>query len=153
MTIKELSSSPGMLPMFARAGASMVPLASRLPFVSGGGKEIPDLTLVLKDVKVDRERLAAYDRVCDFTLSDSLPPTYPHMLAFPLQLSLMTDGSFPFPAIGLVHIYNEIRQHRAIRSSERLDIKVWSDPVAPHPKGKQFALRTEVRSGDALVWE
>ncbi len=112
--VKELSSSPGMLPMFARAGASMIPFASRLPFlgVGGGGDEIPDLTLVLNDVRVDQDRLAAYDRVCGFTLSDALPPTYPHMLAFPLQLSLMTDGSFPFPAIGLVHIYNRIVQHR-----------------------------------------
>jgi hypothetical protein len=72
-----------MLPMFARAGAAMIPGASRLPFVGGGAREIPDLTLVLGDVSVDRERLAAYDRVCGFTLRDSLPATFPHMLAFP----------------------------------------------------------------------
>jgi hypothetical protein len=153
MPVKELSSSPGMLPMFARAGASMVPLASRLPFVGGGGKEIPDLTLVLKDVEVDPDRLAGYDRVCGFTLSDSLPPTYPHMLAFPLQLSLMTDGSFPFPAIGLVHIYNRIVQHRTLRLNEPLTIKVRATSLEPHPRGRQFSLLTEVTVGDELVWE
>ncbi len=68
---------------------------------------------------IDRERLAAYDRVCGFSLSDELPPTYPHMLAFPLQLALMTDPSFPFPAIGLVHIYNRIVQHRPVQAGER----------------------------------
>jgi acyl dehydratase len=147
MAVKELQSSPGMLPMFARAGASMLPLASRLPFIGGGGKEIPDLTLVLNDVEVDRDRLASYDRVCGFSLSDSLPATYPHMLAFPMQLSLMTDGSFPFPAIGLVHIYNRIVQHRPIQLGETLSISVRATPVEPHPRGRQFSLLTDVRVG------
>jgi hypothetical protein len=69
--------------MFARAGAAVVPGATRLPFVAGGGGEVPDLTLVLDDVGVDRERLAAYDRVCGFDVSDELPATYPHVLSRP----------------------------------------------------------------------
>src|SRR5689334_16041847 len=126
MATRELHSSPGMLPMFARAGAGLIPGASRLPFLGGGGREIPDLTLVLGDVEVDRDRLAAYDRVCGFSLRDTLPATYPHMLAFPLHLALMTDSSFPFPAIGLVHIANQITQHRPIRLSEPVSLKVWA---------------------------
>jgi hypothetical protein len=155
MAVRELKSAPSMLPMFARAGAAMVPGASRLPFVGGGGggRGIPDLTLVLPDVAIDRDRLAAYDRVCGFSLSDELPATYPHMLAFPLQLALMTDGSFPFPAIGLVHIYNRIVQHRPIHASERLSLKVWAGPLEPHPRGQQFSLLSEARVGDELVWE
>ncbi len=153
MAVRELGSSPGMLPMFARAGVSMVPGASRLPFIGGGGREIPDLTLVLDDIETDRERLAEYCRVCGFDVSDVLPPTYPHMLAFPLQLSLMTDGSFPFPAIGLVHILNRIVQHRPIDAGERLSLRVCASPVEPHPRGQQFSLLTEARVGEELVWE
>jgi acyl dehydratase len=153
MPEKELSDSPGMIPMFVRAGAGLIPGASRLPFVSGGGRELPDLTLVLNDVHTDRDRLARYDRVCRFDVSDALPPTYPHMLAFPMQLSLMTDGSFPFPAIGLVHILNEIVNHRPIRASEELQIKVWATNLRDHPRGQQFDLKSEVRSSGELVWE
>jgi MaoC like domain len=153
MATRELHSSPSMLPLFARAGAAMVPGASRLPFVGGGGRDVPDLTLRLTDVAVDADRLTAYDRVCGFRLRDVLPPTFPHILAFPLQLSLMTDPAFPFPAIGLVHIYNRITQHRAIGSSERVQLDVWATPVEDHPRGKQFSLRTEVRAGDEVVWE
>ena len=120
MAVRELSSSPDMLPLFARAGVSMVPGASRLPFIGGGGREIPDLTLVLDDVTTDRERLEAYNDVCGFSDVGTLPPTYPHMLAFPLQLALMTDGSFPFPAIGLVHILNRIVQHRPVAAEAGL---------------------------------
>jgi MaoC like domain len=156
MPTRELSSSPSMLPLFARAGAAMIPGASRLPFVGvggGGGGDVPDLTLQLADVAIDPDRLTAYNRVCGFDLRDTLPATYPHILAFPLQLSLMTDSSFPFPAIGLVHIYNRITQHRAIRTTERLHIEVTATSLEDHPRGRQFSLRSEARVGDEVVWE
>lgn len=155
MATRELSSSPNMPALFARAGAAMVPGASKLPFVGGGGggRDVPDLTLTLNEVAIDGERVTAYDRVCAFGLSDTVPVTYPHILAFPLQLSLMTEPSFPFPAIGLVHIHNRITQHRPIRSSERLNLKVWATPLEDHPRGRQFSLRSEARVGDELVWE
>ena len=153
MDTRELHGSPSMLPMFARAGLAMIPGASKLPFVGGGGRDVPELTLRLTDASIDADRLSAYNRVCGFDLRDTIPATYPHILAFPLQLSLMTDPSFPFPAIGLVHITNRITQHRAIRSTEKLQIKVWATPLTDHPRGKQFSLLSEVRVGDELVWE
>jgi acyl dehydratase len=153
MAERELRGAPSMLPMFARAGASMIPGASRLPFLGGRGREVPDLTLSLADVQTDRARLADYDRVCGFTLREVLPPTYIHMLAFPLHLALMTDGRFPFPAIGLVHIANRLVQHRPVGAGELLGLKVWADPIQYHPRGRQFTIRTEARAGDELVWE
>jgi MaoC like domain len=152
-SIRELSSPPGTLGLFARAGAALVPGASRLPFVSGGGSQMPDLTLVLKDVHVERDRLAAYNRVCGFSLRDELPPTYPHVLAFPLHLALMTDGSFPFPAVGLVHIANKIVVHRPLRASEVVSLRVRAGELSEHPRGRQFPLLTEVFVGEELVWE
>jgi acyl dehydratase len=152
---KVLSSSPGMLPLFARAGAAMIPGASKLPFVGGGGRsdDVPDLTLKLEDVRIDRDRLAAYNRVCKFPLRDQLPPTYPHILAFPLHLKLMTDGRFPFPALGLVHISNELVQRRPVRVTEELEISVRATPLEPHPRGRRFTLRSEARVDGELVWE
>jgi hypothetical protein len=153
MPTQELRSSPSMVGLFYRAGLAMVPGASRLPFVAGRGEAIPQLTLALNDVRVERDRLAAYDRVCGFSLGNTLPATYPHMLAFPLHLALMTDGRFPFGAIGLVHIANEITQHRPIRAEEPLSIRVWATQLEPHPRGRQFTIRTAVSAGGELVWE
>jgi acyl dehydratase len=150
-----LSSSPAMLPLFARAGAGMLPGPSRLPFLGRGAgpAELPDLTLVLDPVAVSRDRLAAYDRVCGFPLRDTLPATFIHVLAFPLQLALMTDSSFPFTALGLVHIANRIVQHRPVRVDEQLRIRVSAAALEPHPRGAQFTLRSEARAGEELVWE
>jgi acyl dehydratase len=153
MAVRELDSLPGMMAMMARAGAGAIPGASRLPFLAGGGGDVPDLTLVLNDVEIDPDRLASYARVCGFSLRDSVPSTYPHILAFQLHMALMTDASFPFPAIGLVHIYNRITQRRPIRLGERLSLRVWPTPIELHPRGRQFSLRTEARAGDELVWE
>jgi acyl dehydratase len=154
MADRELRQAPGMAGLFARAGLAMLPGVSHLPVVGGQrAADVSDQVLVLSDVEVDRDRLAAYDRVCGFTLRPVLPATYPHMLAFPLHLTLMTDPSFPFPAIGLVHIYNRITQHRPLATSEALTLRVWAEPIEPHPRGKQVTVRTEARVGDELVWE
>jgi acyl dehydratase len=145
-----------MLKLFARAGVGMIPGAGRLPLIGGGGgrsAEIPSLTLSLPHATVDRDRLTAYCRVCGFRLSDTLPATYPHMLAFPLHLALMTDPSFPFGAIGLVHISNEISQHRPLRADETLALRIWPTQLEPHPRGRQFSIHTEATVDGEVVWE
>ncbi|MBJ7348199.1 MAG: hypothetical protein JHC87_06480, partial [Thermoleophilaceae bacterium] len=91
--------------------------------------------------------------VCEFTMRDTLPTTYPHMLAFPLHMALITDPKFPFPAIGLVHIENSITQHRPVHVTEKLSLTVRATPLEAHAKGRKFSILTEARVGDELVWE
>jgi acyl dehydratase len=151
---RTLDSSPSILPLYARAALPMIPGASLLPFVPGGGGEIPDgLELELSGVSANPEDVAAYARVCGFALRDQLPPTYPHMLAFPLQMAVMSDGSFPFGAVGLVHVENSIAQKRPIGIEEEMTIRVQPTKLQPHPKGKTFSLETEVLAGGEVVWQ
>jgi acyl dehydratase len=151
---KTLDSSPSILPLYARAALPMIPGASLLPFVPGGGGEIPDgLDLELAGVTADPAEVAAYGKVCGFALRDQLPPTYPHMLAFPLHMAVMSDGSFPFGAVGLVHVENSITQVRPIGIDEEMTIRVRPTKLRPHPKGKTFSLETEVLVDDEVVWE
>ena len=53
MATRTLDSSPSILPLYARAAAPMIPGASLLPFIPGGGGEIPDLDLRLEGVVAD----------------------------------------------------------------------------------------------------
>ncbi len=153
MANRTLDSPPSILPLYARAAAPMIPGASLLPFVPGRGKEIPEIELTLPRVSADAEQVAAYSRVCGFALRDTLPPTYPHVLAFPLQMAVMADGSFPFGAVGLVHVENSITQQRSIGIGEELEIKVKATKLKPHPKGRTFSLQTKVKAGNRIVWE
>jgi acyl dehydratase len=153
MPTRTLERSPSVLPLYARAAAPLIPGASRLPFFPGGGGEIPELDLSLEKVAADPDAVAAYARICGFSLRDHLPSTYPHLLAFPLHMTVMADGGFPFGAVGLVHVENRIEQHRPIGLGEELTIRVRPTKLQPHPKGRTFSLLTEVHSGREKVWE
>lgn len=150
--VEKLSGPPGSLGLYGRAALGGVPGASLLPFVGGRGDSLPDVELRLEGVEVDRDRLAAYGDVCGFPLRDTLPATYPHVLAFPLQMKLMASGDFPFPLLGLVHLDNSITQRRPIGAGERLDLSVRAEDLRPHPKGRAFSLIAEARVGEELVW-
>jgi hypothetical protein len=157
MATRELSSPPSLTSLYpkALAGSTVQPVLGHLPGLGGRFKrrrELPEDELVLTDTKIDRDHLREYDRVCGFTLRDKLPATYPHMLAFPLSMQLMTDGSFPFPVIGLVHIANRIEQLRPIRDDERLTVRVRTEDLAEHERGTQFVIAAEAEGSDETVW-
>ena len=135
----------------ALAGAGRSAL-SRLPGLGGGEAKLPDGELVLREAEPDRDRLVAYDRVCGFPLRDVLPPTYPHLLAFPLSMQLMTSSEFPFPVIGLVHVRNRIEQRRPLVVEEPLEVRVRTEDLRPHDRGSQFDVVAEARSGNEPAW-
>jgi len=153
MRHRTLTRSPSILPLYARAAAPLIPGASLLPFVPGRASEMPDVELTLPDVAADTDVVAAYAKVCGFTLRDTLPATYPHVLAFPLHMALMADGSFPFGAIGLVHVENRIVQRRPIALGERLTLRVRATKLEPHPKGRTFSIVSRAHVGREQVWE
>jgi hypothetical protein len=156
-TDRTVEGQPGALPTMLKAALPVLPGINLLPGVGKKGGELPDLTLHREDVEVDADHVAAYARVCGFEPTQTLPFTYPHMLAFPLHMAIMTDSSFPFPAIGTVHVGNKITQHRRIAPSERLDVTASAVNLRAHAKGRVFDLVTTVSTagpgGGETVWE
>jgi acyl dehydratase len=153
-----LDAMPSLAPLYARAGLGAVPgsgLLARLPLFPGAvrGDELPAGRLGVDAVGADREAVARYCRVCGFTVRDALPPTYPHVMSFPLQMELMASPAFPFPLLGLVHLDDAITQHRPVAAGERLDFEVGATDLRAHRRGLAFSLVVEARSGDELVWE
>ncbi len=153
MAVEELDSPPSLSALYPRAlTGAVTELPRKLPGLRRGEPELPDLEYAVQDVEIDRDHLAHYDRVCGFRVRDQLPPTYPHMVAFPLQMKVMTDGSFPFPVMGLVHIENRIEQRRWIGAGEKLDFKVRAENLREHDRGLQFDLVAAASVGDDAVW-
>jgi acyl dehydratase len=155
MTDRTIEGQPSALPTMLKAALPVLPGVNLIPGIRKSGSALPDLTLHRKGVEIDAAHVAAYAGVCGFEPSQTLPFTYPHMLAFPLHMGIMTDSSFPFPAIGTVHVGNRITQHRPISPTERLDVAASAVNLRPHPKGRVFDLVTTVTTadGDETVWE
>ena len=133
----------GLMPLYVKAAVGSIgPRASVLP----------DGERSREGVSVDRGHLADYARVCGFPVEDALPPMYPHVLAFPLQVELMAGRDFPLPLPGLVHIGNTINVHRQIDAAEPLDVRVHAERFVAHPKGAQVDLVTRVDADGEPVW-
>lgn len=116
----------------------------------GRGEGLPS-ELLTREVTVDPDHLADYAHLCGFTLRDELPPTYPHVLAFPLHMALLAKA--PFSAVGVVHIANRIVQQRPLRLGEALTLTARCEGFEPHRRGRTFDFVTEARVGGELVWQ
>lgn len=145
MSNVELKSAPGAAGLYAKAAIGMTPLAGTRK------KELPQSVVSLGAQPVDLDKLAAFGRVCEHTLTGSLPSIYFNVLSMPLQLKLMTEGGFPFPVIGLVHVQNRIVQHRRVDAAEPLGLAVRAENLRPHAKGRQFDVISEATVGEEVV--
>ena len=144
METTELDSAPSLASLYARAMIT--------PVLPGGDDELPDNRLVLHGAEVDERHVAAYSRVCGFGVRSEVPGTYPHVLAFPLHMSLMTERSFPFSVLGLVHVGNRIDVLAPIAVGARLDLGVWTEKLRPHRRGRQFDIVAEADVDGTTVW-
>lgn len=114
--------------------------------------ELPGRSLSRRDVRADRAHLAAYGRVCGFPLGETLPATFPHVLAFPLAMRLMSAADFPFPVVGIVHVANRITVHRPVPAHSTMDLSVGAADLRPHPRGRQFDVTATATVDGEVVW-
>jgi acyl dehydratase len=140
----DLSAPPSLLPLYAKAAVT-TPLHR-------GGDSLPDSVYTLSDRPIDPDHLAAFQQVCGHRVTDVLPPTYLHILAFPLSVALMTERSFPFPLVGMVHVANSITLTRPVRADEVVSLEVRADDLRPHPAGRQFDLLAAATVDGERVW-
>mgnify|MGYP000153267483 CR=1 FL=1 len=108
-----LSKTPNILALLSRAA---------LPKRASEGA-ISQWSVNLKGVKADAHLLRQYSNVCGFTSKSHMPASFPHIMAFPLHMKLLTDPTFPLPLLGLVHVKNHITQHRQHDFNEIFDIE------------------------------
>ena len=135
----------GMLNM-ARAAAGALPFVPR-------GDRLPDRTLTVDDVAIDRSNVAAYAAITGLRYGDAVPLTYPFALTFPTVMELITGFDFPFSAMGAVHVENSITAHRPISVSATVGIRVHAENLREHRKGLLVDVLTDVHVGNETAWQ
>lgn len=116
------------------------------------GRQLPTQGLRCR-IAVDARHLRRYHQVCDLPEDGYLPPAYPHILAFALQMQLLTRRDFPFPLLGLVHLENRIRVLRPLGAVGAVRISVQLADLQPHDKGAVFSILTHLEDSLGLLWE
>ena len=141
------------LPPVLKAALPSIPVLNQLP----GVRKDPtaDLASVVetRTAVIEASDVAAYAKVCQFPAKDTIPLPFPHMLAFPLHMAILTSPAYPFPAIGSVHVDNVITSHRPLHVGETLEIAVHAVGPRDHAKGTVVDFVAHARVGDELVWE
>lgn len=106
-----------------------------------------------REAVLEAQAIEAYARLCGFSPEQGVPITWPHILSFPLQMRIMLGADFPYPAVGLVHVHNRIRQTARIEAGQRLNLTTRVGSLLAHDKGQAFALTTEATRDGQTVWE
>ncbi|NUV87675.1 hypothetical protein G6W61_15865 [Streptomyces sp. KAI-26] len=147
---------------------SLVRGAVTSPFRRAGRPDatLPAERLTLPAAPAAPGPLAAYRTICGFPEAGDrggagpgdagpgvLPLTYPHVLAFPLAMRLMTGRGFPLPVVGLVHTWFEACGHRAVRADETIQLTLYAEELTAHRRGTEVTMVTEARVDGELVWE
>ena len=154
MSAKQLNGQPGGLSTLIKAALPVVPGVNQLPGIKkASAKNFTGLSYARTGVEATRSDVDAYSAVCGFPRKDTVPLPYPHMLAFPLHMAIMSDPAFPYPAIGMVHLENTITARRAIAVGEVLDLTTAVVTPRAHAKGVLLDFVTTVTSGGEVVWE
>ena len=141
-----------MVGTLLKAALPSIPVVNQLPGVRKTGGD-PSVLREVRTATVTREHVSAYAAVCGFPVKDTAPLTFPHVLAFPLHMAVMTSSEFPFPAIGTVHLANSITQHRPVEVGETLQVEVHTSSVRPHPKGRAVDFLAVASVDAEPIWE
>jgi acyl dehydratase len=138
-------TQPSGLKNMLRAAAGALPLVPR-------DDRLPDRTISIDDLPIDRTHVAAYAAVTGLRYGDTVPLTYPFALAFPTLMSLVTAFDFPFAAIGAIHTGNHITQYRPITVTDTVGIKVHAENLREHRKGLLVDLVSDISVGNEKAW-
>ncbi|MGI9163602.1 MAG: MaoC/PaaZ C-terminal domain-containing protein [Mycobacterium sp.] len=129
-----------------RAALGSLPLIPR-------GDRLPEKTLTVDDVTIDRTNVAAYAAVTGLRYGDSVPLTYPFVLTYPMVMELVTGFDFPFAAVGAVHMENRITRYRPISVTDVLRVAVHADNLREHRKGLLVDVISRVSVGTDPAWD
>lgn len=129
----------------ARAAVGALPLIPR-------GDVLPTRVAGVDDLPIDRANVAAYAAVTGLRYGENVPLTYPFALTFPTAMELLTAFDFPFPAMGAVHVENQITAYRPIAVTDTVGVKVRAENLREHRKGMLVDLVTDVSVGNEVAW-
>lgn len=129
----------------------LIAAAGTLPFIPRAD-HLPNKTLAVPELAIDRSHVAAYAAVTGLRFGDAVPLTYPFVLTFPTVMALITGLDFPFSAMGSVHVDNQITRFRKIAVTDTVNVNCHAENLREHRKGLLVDVLTDVGVGNEPAW-
>lgn len=144
--VRDLAEVPSFPAVYA---AALDPRSAR----RGSRREptLPEVAYRVGGVRLDAERARDFDHLMGGPATDLVHPGVLHVLAFPVSLALMARRDFPFALLGLVHLRNQVLQHRPVRVGERVDVECRVRDLRPHRKGRSFEAVSTILGEDGEI--
>ena len=146
--VKDLSDLPSFPAIYA---AALDPRSRRRGKGGGRSEELPSIAYRVRAVRIDAERARDFDHLVGGPATDLVHPGVLHVLAFPVSLALMARRDFPFTLLGLVHLRNQVLQHRPVRVGELVDVECRVRDLRPHRKGRTFEAVSTILGQDGEI--
>ena len=141
----QLKKRPGILASYARI------VFSRRRGIKQG-EALPELCARLNDYTVDPHDLQRYIDACGMRQHDFLPHLYPHVIASPVYMALLTNRSFPISLIGCLHMRNHIVQYRPVPVDKpfAMEVSVGKSRIVKQGFEFDFTITLSSDQGDVL---
>ena len=117
------------------------------------GANVPRLEASVESVGARAAHVARYRTVCGFADDGCLPIAYPHVLAMPLHIAMLTHPQFPVRLMGLIHVANEIHHVRPLPIDGNWHARIWIESFRDGDRGHEFDLFTEFDDRHGTAWQ
>ena len=116
------------------------------------GRDLPLLSARWNGALVSADLLQRYRECCEIIEEPGLPLHYPHVVASPMHLVMLTEPEFPLRLLGAVHARNHAVRYRPIQAAEKLDLRCRILQCRYRPQGYEIDFETQIESSGELVW-
>ena len=140
------AQAPSVLRFYPRA------LLARRTSLLPEGQTIPRIEGTIATVVARGGHLRRFRRVCGFPDDGQLPIAYPHVLAMPLHIALLTRSEFVVRLMGLIHVANEIEFLRPLPEDGQYGLRAWVEGHEDTDRGQEFRLHTEMSDREGVAW-
>ncbi|MFH0976806.1 MAG: MaoC/PaaZ C-terminal domain-containing protein [Spirochaetota bacterium] len=117
------------------------------------GLELPKMKVSMNNLTIDPDHLRRYTDACGLKEKKTIPVLFPHVIASPFYMAMMSHRAFPFFVIGTLHLRNHIIQYRPIGSNEMFDIIVELRQKRVVKQGVEFDFTIELNSKGEVLWK
>ncbi|MDA7760457.1 MaoC/PaaZ C-terminal domain-containing protein [bacterium] len=115
------------------------------------GDSLPAISAEWQNMPIDTQHLAQYNRICGFA-EHKMPATYLWTRAFPLIMRILVSKQFPLPAMGQVHLSNQISVHKTFDISKKITITAAVAHSKLSSKGLEWTMQLTADVEGISVW-